>query len=70
MGVKRGRGRTSSPAQSRASLLVVKGGGESFSNHKIWDGQVKMEGRGMAQWCRGAYEKGAEYYKKPLLPTP
>jgi len=62
MGVKRGRGRTSSPPQSRTSLLV-KRGGESFSNHKIWVAERgEKVGGGMAHWCSGCKQKkGAEY---------
>ena len=46
MGVKHGRGRTCSPPQSRTSLLV-KRGGESFSNHKIW---VAERGEKVGVW--------------------
>ena len=69
MGVKRGRGRTSSPTQSRSSLLV-KRGGESFSNHKIW---VAERGEKVGVWHGTLVfgvqtKKGAEYLSSDTPP--
>lgn len=70
MGVKRGRGRTCSPPQSRTSLLV-KRGGESFSNHKIW---VAERGEKVGVW-HGTLVFGVQTKKgggilKQLHPSP